>query len=850
MAFHPLRYFQKHQKTFLAGITIVAMLTFVFSSGLSKGDFFSWVVQLVGGEGRYQRVATLYGKSLDSHDLGLVQQRRLLANQYMAGAVEMATQTLGQKVMQASAKWDEQSRYTIFEALQRAQTIQMYGNFLPASQKVDFARESFGKLRFLRERFLDQKETDKAQVVERVFRLLNHALTDRPAGPFYFGGSNTEESTLDFLIWRHQADQLGIRLTETDVKRLAQREAMDQLDADQTSSLVKALLRNHANTRFEDLLSALNDEFRVRMAQSALTGYDPGSAAQVPTPITPDEFWDYFREYRTEVSTALVPISVEEFKGLVTEKPKDQQLENLFEKYKEQEYNPALPTPGFKQPRRLAIEWVGAKPDSPHYKQAAEKAAAVLQAINPGAFQALLIDQYETSVKFGASGRLPPLTEPAFLLSFYTEPVKPEGAAGTFGLILGAANARSSPLTVLAGHQAAAIARADKEKAAAAEEEIKRRKPLLARLGAVGLTGSPLQFLAAWDEAGRQPQYLPMAAVRTELLKKVQESLARELLTNSLNTVKKELENRKNRPEEARKYLAEAVKKYGLEQGSTEKPRDQYDIGADKGLAALKDAYVKSQRTQDPRARAFARMFFNSTRVYEAQQWPGGMMMAPGDEMFLYWKTSDKPAYVPKFAEVRGQVEDAWKFEQARALAKKEADDLAAKARDSDKGALAVLTQGSAHSGTMFTLDSVARLRPKPLVRVGLSRVYEPYPIPDDKIEYPRPDLVDRLLTLKEPKQTIVLDDRPEAVFYVAAMMPGTYRVPTEQQFYSVYRNAAEGALMADPLFRDLENARRERYRQACLEQLRAEAKLTIVHETRRKSSTPEEEPPLPLEEP
>ena len=105
--------------------------------------------------------------------------------------------------------------------------------------------------------------------------------------------------------------------------------------------------------------------------------------------------------------------------------------------------------------------------------------------------------------------------------------------------------------------------------------------------------------------------------------------MAHEFLVNTLNTVKKELENRRKRPEEARKYLAEAVKKYALQRGATEKPRDRYDIAKDPGLAALKDVYVKGTQPPDVRARGFARLFFDPTRPYEGEFWPRDLSLDP-----------------------------------------------------------------------------------------------------------------------------------------------------------------------------------------------------------------------------
>ncbi len=52
---------------------------------------------------------------------------------------------------------------------------------------------------------------------------------------------------------------------------------------------------------------------------------------------------------------------------------------------------------------------------------------------------------------------------------------------------------------------------------------------------------------------------------------------------------------------------------------------------------------------------------------------------------YLFWKTEDVAAHVPQFAEVRGEVESAWKMIQARKPMHRKAEELAALARTSGK---------------------------------------------------------------------------------------------------------------------------------------------------------------------
>src|SRR5690606_18836001 len=50
---------------------------------------------------------------------------------------------------------------------------------------------------------------------------------------------------------------------------------------------------------------------------------------------------------------------------------------------------------------------------------------------------------------------------------------------------------------------------------------------------------------------------------------------------------------------------------------------------------------------------------------------------------YVFWKTEQRPAYVPELSEVREEVLDFWKRKQARELAAQEAQALAAKVETS-----------------------------------------------------------------------------------------------------------------------------------------------------------------------
>ena len=98
------------------------------------------------------------------------------------------------------------------------------------------------------------------------------------------------------------------------------------------------------------------------------------------------------------------------------------------------------------------------------------------------------------------------------------------------------------------------------------------------------------------------------------------------------------------------------------------------------------------------------------------------------------------------FAQARPQVEAAWRLERARTLAREKAEELAKQARETHGDYLPVLTEASKRYGNVFDLNGVARWVKPPLTsRADFRATYQPYAVPDDKIEYPSawPDFVD-----------------------------------------------------------------------------------------------------------
>jgi hypothetical protein len=270
--------------------------------------------------------------------------------------------------------------------------------------------------------------------------------------------------------------------------------------------------------------------------------------------------------------------------------------------------------------------------------------------------------------------------------------------------------------------------------------------------------------------------------------------------------------------------VEELIKQYGLDHGTTTRPRDRFDIEEDSGLAPLRAAYAHGAEGSlaTPRSHQFATQFFGPSApkgLYEPQQ-------LSGSDRFVYWKTIEEPPYVPKFEDVKARVETRWKLDKARAMARAEADriaDLARKAKgDPEKN----LQDASTQFGNVIRLDHVARLvsRPQAVVSGMAQKSFEPYQVPEYAVAYPSEDLVDKLLSMKEKGDVSVLHDRPEEHYYVAAL---TYRAPPPEMTF-IAEAARPDALMTRL---EQDSQARRKYREAALEQLRAEARLSYDEE-------------------
>jgi hypothetical protein len=77
--------------------------------------------------------------------------------------------------------------------------------------------------------------------------------------------------------------------------------------------------------------------------------------------VTPAAAWDYHLRLNRRAQVELLPIQVADYVDQVKQQPTQAELQQLFDKHKEQFSFPSSPEPGFKQRQKLAFEYIKAR---------------------------------------------------------------------------------------------------------------------------------------------------------------------------------------------------------------------------------------------------------------------------------------------------------------------------------------------------------------------------------------------------------------------------------------------------------------------------------------------------------
>jgi hypothetical protein len=936
MAFNPFHRFRKHQRVILAVVTIMLMLVFGLTWGM--GD----ITQRLGGAPRdsgdlvttFKFSSSVFSTETKVWQVDVDRQNRLrsASNDFILNVVGKGTSDAMDKMAPPQnmfappdpkkMKYPVQLTEFISRREERVRPNPWMARFKPPPpphERITEIERDMQRLATLRQNPLPfgdkDKDAGKADdlvkacdtllaslqfelwVTEQEREKLEKAEKNETFVPnLYFGGKRSLDDALDFMLWKHQADRLGITYTETDVRKAINRLVGTGEPIALTGNLLDNTLvadyfkgRNRTVTNISDrdvkeLMDALADEFRVQTAQQVLLGHPSSSAGaffvttgiyQPPVSVTPDEFLEYVRNKRTTLKVAFLTVPVKNFVK-PDESVADDKLRELYDRFRSAEPAPDRAQPAFKVPRRVRVEYVTGDPESPYFKEAARNLIAHPTVLRVACFASSYPVGGGVLGWLGTTG-VPLLEEP--LLQEYERyqldedfevirhhAVSPAvfdrsySATATVGDILGSLQ-QAGPLWVPTS-LASASAAYDTATANAAG-------------GAVHLWTEPnvLSVAAAYPTIHTVQ---PLKQVETMLLTKREKSLGERQVGQSLETLSKDLEKISSTADKetmkdylvktyflapavsavlsdkdrVRNYLEKTTRDLGLKINGMTEAKDRYGLADDPALKHFKDEYTKiKSETPNERLLEFPDIFLRVRGTYHPRPWA---TTAPQAE-YRFWLAEDKPAHEQPFEEIKPQVLAAYQIIVARSNALRYVQDLTGKelkGREWDTDSVkreekVKLFLEQQKKGRVFELDKIARLiTPETLPNFGSERPYYAYLPPEADIPYPPANFVERAMALRNPGDVVFLLDRPEKNFYVGVLLDRA--VPTIDDFRKVYEDA-DRFLSRDPLWDLFMRERRQDFQKQFVQRLREEAtgdldngKIKIAPDVRAKYSNSE----------
>lgn len=458
MAFNPFDFFRRNQKVVFAVLTIVCMFVFILSFG--AGDFFTVAQNWFSGPRESGAVvASLYGKTVQESQVSRVQNNRQIATEFLFTTLYAQQEKLTQaqpgaetRVPKAALEIFKLSRPAVGtlgdvatgiagQIIQRESELRQVTSI---DQLKAMEEKVQRDLDLLRNAMLFEKvdgkvdgkviystlDTDQRAKFEDLLKYLqyeryraapnsNYADLFQGLGAganrtYFLGGSRTSEGILDFMVWKNQANKLGIHPTDSAVLRLAltytgmKNVPLNIPDVAKNEAVMEYLRTRAGSGRdrvtVDELMAALRDEIRVELARQAMTGGPvPGTFPDLGLYLTPvtatppsaAEGYAHFVKETTTINASLLEIPVEAFlkkvktpgeayleekieeikkaKGQVpadeelTKDPKLQEIEKkfvkeflepMFEKYKNDEPSPERSRPAFKEPRQAKVQYL------------------------------------------------------------------------------------------------------------------------------------------------------------------------------------------------------------------------------------------------------------------------------------------------------------------------------------------------------------------------------------------------------------------------------------------------------------------------------------------------------------
>ncbi|WP_157369004.1 hypothetical protein [Zavarzinella formosa] len=874
------------------------MLTFVLSAGTGGAtDFFGQVGNMFGRAQRGTVVAEAYGDNISTTELDELRRERLAANSFMSMAEEASFMNLAKdlkKDLQGNRltkdtkdaidrfiglKVDSIRSGEDFNAYM-TYTQQMFGG--PPAQLIQKARASA------------KPDSDDVKALDNVQDILFHDLINaRMPSPFFRTVmGDTTKDLLDYDLLLKKADKLGIAYSPAAIKELVTKDTGGRLTSADNGKIEQTLRKSGRFPNFSGdwLMKAVTNEYRARAVMVTLQGnmssgggrFAKGESATLssgPGAVTPYEFYKFYQDRCRELNYTLFEIPTASLVSQVKEEPTAKDRNLLFMKYRNEEADPNRDTPGFKESRKVKIEFVTVDAKAKRVADAVKPVtaasvflsgiagpmsvggngiAALTQAAQPHLAETLPVKRDLDDRRALANNRIAP-GEQFFFRPRDTSIFRPEPIASLLGSLSGHPDFAKF-------HAAQTLAVRNIE-----IEHLKTMAPVVLQswlapfnLSAANAFGWPALAYAHNPKPIHDALYLKdiVAQLKKDqihsLFKKDTDEFQNKMLEAARDMFGPAPDKAKSEAAQkaANKFAADWAAARGLTIGGNKEAVTKTTILTDPALKPLVEAAEKDL-AKDPAepASSLVKKFFDmfpqqdprmppmmQTMKFDPEFFPNAR--ASGEDLdkptLMVWLTDELPpvaynSFDIANKETKGEmtklVDAAWKLDKAKALAQKEADKVAeqvktiAKAIESNKPG--VEKQFTELPYKQFPVEGLAKLK----FQHGATQAsmnYETPKLTKEQVANPTPDFVEKLIDQRNKPlgTTIVLHDAPRSKYYVAVLMSKNER--TVDQFRDVFNKSNATGASQNPLYSQyaLSDERQKEVRDAIL-RLRAEAKLT-----------------------
>ena len=482
-----------------------------------------------------------------------------------------------------------------------------------------------------------------------------------------------EEAVVRTVLVNEEARRNGLAVSDTAINDFLAQWTNNLVRPEQLAEIIGSLRLGPAGVSQHDLFEALRAELTARnmlfMFQTGFSGDPPGWR------------WDYYKRLEQKAGVEVVPVPVESVAADVPA-PSDATLRAFFEKYKDELPDPRSAAPGFRRPRRAKYEYFVAKREAFEAEAAKEVTDAEIAAFYEKNKATMF--RAEAEAKTPAADAAPKADTPAAETPKPAEPAKEAKPAGD----------KQGAGVPRARVQAVAFRQPAPAKPPAAQPAGDTRPAADTKPPAEAKAGSDAKADSDAKEKGSEEEPTSESAVDFEPLDKVKdrirEQLAREKADARIDAVFTAIAG------DVGRYAEDlALWKARGTGAAAPAPPDVDLIAKKQGLEAGRSELVTAERAistggigqsfefvPDPGSRFGIRQRNWIDSIFGQNTMPLRPVTSrdvAGDR-YLSWKTEDEAEYTPTFDAAREDVEFAWRIVEGRGLARKKAEELAARA--------------------------------------------------------------------------------------------------------------------------------------------------------------------------